>query len=182
MSTINKEGFAAGVDRCYTIDDLLNMDPNDIDTDFWRNASMTPRSSETFRRAGILPSEIIFPTHQSVISSESKQLMPEVVEIRLKAAKDLRDNFMQQLQRDYAKIKALAVQGQFWPEEGFNGGPPLHHMKSTVVENDRAQLRLIQIKQEREVEKMLEAEFIRKEIEQRNAEKAEQEYQKQLRI
>jgi len=29
---------------------------------------------------------------------------------------------------------------------------------------------------------MLEAEFIRKEIEQRNAEKAEQEYQKELRI
>jgi len=34
--------------------------------------------------------------------------MPEVVEIRLKAAQDLRDNFMQQLQRDYAKIKSLA--------------------------------------------------------------------------
>jgi hypothetical protein len=30
-----------------------------------------------------------------VIQSEAKQLMPEVVEIRLKAAQDLRDNFMQ---------------------------------------------------------------------------------------
>jgi hypothetical protein len=71
------------------------MDPAEINTDFWRGASMTPRSNETFRRSGILPSEIINPTVDSVINNE--RLMPEVVEIRLKAAQDLRDNFMQQL-------------------------------------------------------------------------------------
>lgn len=37
------------------------------------------------------------------------------------------------------------------------------------------------MKQEREIEKMLEAEFMRKEIEARNAEKAELEYQKDVR-
>lgn len=48
--------------KLMTIDDLVEMDQTLIDQNFWRTVTMTPRSNEAFRRSGVLPSEIIYPT------------------------------------------------------------------------------------------------------------------------
>jgi hypothetical protein len=45
-----------------TIDDILVMDQSQIDINFIRKTRLTPRSVEAFRRSGILPSDIVYPS------------------------------------------------------------------------------------------------------------------------
>lgn len=56
----------------------------------------------------------------------------------------------------------------------------LRRQTSTVIDQERLALDRVRIKQEKEIEKMLEAEFVKQEVERRNADKAEVELQKQL--
>jgi len=46
-----------------------------------------------------------------------------------------------------------------------------HQPKSAMIELEKLALERIKIKQEKDIQKMLEAEFVRKQIEKRNAEK-----------
>ena len=48
--------------KLMTLDDLFDMEQTQIDENFWNSVALTPRSSEAFRRSGILPCEIIYPT------------------------------------------------------------------------------------------------------------------------
>jgi len=79
------------------------MDQSQIDQKFLTVTRLTPRSQEAFRRSGILPMEIVYPTLDDFKDAEA----PELALIRLKAAQDCRENFMKVLARDYEIIKRL---------------------------------------------------------------------------
>lgn len=88
---------------------------------------------------------------------------------------------MKVLARDYAIIKELAAVGKWIPSDGSQGQTlHLRHQNSTVIDQERAAIERARQRQEKEVQKMIEANLARKEIEQRNAEKAMHEQQRQL--
>lgn len=87
------------------------MDPTLIDSQFLKQTRLTPRSEEAFRRSGILPSDIIYPTLHDFKDS----LTTELAQIRLNATQVVRDNFMKVLARDYELIKTLESEGKWMP-------------------------------------------------------------------
>jgi hypothetical protein len=60
---------------------------------------MTPRSVEAFKRTGVLPQEIIYPTLQMFQDPRDKS--PEIAKIKLNAAVDARKNLMRLLLSEY---------------------------------------------------------------------------------
>jgi hypothetical protein len=76
---------------------------------------MTPRSVEAFKRTGVLPQEILYPTLQMFTDPMDKS--PEIAQIKLQAAIDARKNLMKLLVSEYQTIQHLEREGKWHPEE-----------------------------------------------------------------
>ena len=148
------------------------QDQQTVDCALIRATEFTPRSAECFQRTGVLPMEIVCPTIQEFAGAAD----PEIAQIRLKNALEARNQKMKLLVADYNKILQMDAEGRFEPEASKMTGCSQSIQqsgkgRSTLIDLERRALNRMKFKQQKEIEKMLEAEFHRKAVEKKNEEK-----------
>jgi hypothetical protein len=119
--------------------------------------------------SGVLPQEIVYPKLEHFLDYSTKY-PEEIAQIKLKKALQSRSDKMQVLKRDYYKIMKLEGDGKWDAESSMMQS---RHQASTfsampktsaMIEMEKEKIAKIRIKQQQEVEKMLEQEFTRQAI------------------